>query len=189
MMTCLHPAKSTRAPRGRTSSRLLRFGIRIACELTELLRLPRRFWKTTLIVLPLTLYLALHYRVNITPSMPWTLARVEYGRMPQIGEYMLYEYRGAMEHLPSRTFFKRVVGGPGDAIRVQGRTVWVGDLLIGEAMHETRDGRPLSVISAGRIPDGYLFAKGDHASSFDSRYRESGLVPLDAVIGIAYPVF
>lgn len=184
-MTCLHPSPSTRAPRGRISFLMCR----VAAETTELLRLPRRYWKTTLLVFPIALFLAMHFRVNVSPSMPWTLARVEYGRSPKVGEYMLYDYRGDMAHLPSRTFFKRVVGGPGDEIRVEGQTVWVGEILVGNAMHKTRDGRPLTVISAGRIPDGFLFARGDHASSFDSRYRESGLVPLDAVIGIAYPVF
>jgi conjugal transfer pilin signal peptidase TrbI len=39
------------------------------------------------------------------------------------------------------------------------------------------------------IPPGYFYAKGEHPSSFDSRYRESGLVPFDAVIGVAHPVF
>jgi conjugal transfer pilin signal peptidase TrbI len=160
-------------------------------ELTELLLLPLRYWKTTLLFVPVAIWLSMHYRVNLSPSMPWTLAKVEYGRLPNIGEFMLYEYRGTMVGLPSRTFFKQVAGGPGDRIRVVGRTVWVGNNLIGEAMSHTRAGRPLSVISIsdGAIPDGFLFAKGEHASSFDSRYQESGLVPLDAVIGVAHPVF
>jgi conjugal transfer pilin signal peptidase TrbI len=155
----------------------------------ELLRLPLRYWKATLLFLPVAVWLAMHYRVNLSPSMPWTLASVEYGRLPNVGEFMLYEYRGTLEGLPSRTFFKQAAGGPGDRIRVAGRTVWVGATLVGEAMPHTRDGRPLTVIPEGYIPHGFLFAKGEHPSSFDSRYQESGLVPLDAVIGVAHPVF
>jgi conjugal transfer pilin signal peptidase TrbI len=173
------------ASRGRLAHWRLRAGI----ELVELLRLPLRYWKASLLIVPTALWLAMNYRVNLSPSMPWTLVRVEYGRLPHKGEFMLYEYRGTMEGMPSRTFFKQVVGGPDDRIRVAGRTVWVGSVLIGEAMRRTRAGRPLTIVAEGTIPSGFLFAKGEHPASFDSRYRESGLVPLDAVIGVAHPVF
>ncbi len=173
------------ASRGRLACWLFRVGI----ELVELLRLPLRYWKASLLIVPPALWLAMNYRVNLSPSMPWTLARVEYDRLPNRGEFMLYEYRGTMDGLPSRTFFKQVVGGPGDRIRVVGRTVWVGSQRIGDAMTKTRDGRPLTIVAECTIPSGFLFAKGEHSASFDSRYQESGLVPVDAVIGVAQPVF
>ncbi len=184
-MTRPHPAPPTRAPRGRISHWLFLAGE----ELTELLLLPLRYWKTTLLIVPAVLWLAMHYRVNLSPSMPWTLARVEYGRLPNLGEYMLYEYRGTLDGLPSRTFFKQAAGGPGDRIRVVGRTVWVGSVRVGEAMLHTHAGQPLTIVAEGTLPSGFLFAKGEHPSSFDSRYQESGLVPLDAVIGVAHPIF
>lgn len=180
-----HPAPPTQAPRGRIHS----LSARAWHEVVEILRLPVRYWKASLVILPLAVWLASHYRINISPSMPWNVARVEYGTLPRLGDMMLYEYRGPMTGLPSRTFFKEVVGFPGDTIRVEGRAVWVGDVFMGLAMSRTRDGRPLTPIASGVIPDGYLYAKGEHPASFDSRYRESGLVPLDAVIGVATPVF
>jgi conjugal transfer pilin signal peptidase TrbI len=180
-----HPAPPTRAPRGRIHS----LAARAWHEAVEILKLPARYWLATLVIVPSALWLASHYRLNISPSMPWTVARVEYDTLPRLGETMLYEYRGAMTGLPSRTFFKEVAGLPGDRIRVEGRAVWVGDCFMGLAMPSTRDGKALTPIAPGVIPDGYLYAKGEHPASFDSRYRESGLVPLDAVIGVAYPVF
>ncbi len=150
----------------------------------ELLRLPLRYWKATLLFLPVAIWLALHYRVNLSPSMPWTLARVEYGRLPHLGELVLYEYRGTMQGLPSHTFFKEVAGIPGDVISLEGRAVWIGACYMGLAMTATRKGERLRPIAPGVIPAGYFYAKGEHPASFDSRYRESGLVPFDAVIGV-----
>lgn len=148
-----------------------------------------RYWKASLVILPLAVWLASHYRINISPSMPWTVAQVDYGTLPRLGEMMLYEYRGAMTGLPSRTFFKEVAGIPGDRITIDGHAVWVGDCFMGLAMPSTHDGTPLTPITPGVIPEGTLYARGEHPASFDSRYRESGLVPLDAVIGVATPVF
>lgn len=183
-MTCSHPAPPTRAPRGR----ILHWPFRAGAELLELLRLPCRYGVATLVLIPVAVWLASHYRINVSPSMPWTVARVEYDRMPRPGEDMLYEYRGGMTGLPSRTFFKTAWGFPGDRIHVLGRAVWVEDRYVGVARSQTRHGVPLHPIQPGVIPPGYLFARGAHPGSFDSRYRESGLVPIDAVIGVAHPV-
>jgi conjugal transfer pilin signal peptidase TrbI len=152
--------------------------------------LPARYWRATIILAPLMLLAAMHFRVNVSASLPWSLAYVEYsGRIPAIGEYVVYEFRGDMKGLPSRTFFKQVVGKPGDVIRVEGRSVWVDRLHIGEAATHSRLGTPLTPIRAGVIPPGHLFARGLNPGSFDSRYQESGLVPYDAVIGVAWPIF
>lgn len=183
-MACPHPI--TRAPRGRLYAFLLAW---LGRESLALLRSPLRYWPATLIVVPVLVWAAMHYRFNLSPSLPWTVARVEYGRAPALGEYMLYEYRGPIEGLPSHTFFKRVAGVAGDTVQVDGRTVWVAGRLIGRAAEHTRRGVPLTPIRPGTIPVGYLFAQGDHPASFDSRYAESGLVPIDAVVGVAHPVF
>ncbi len=175
----------TRAPRGRIRI----FMAWLGRESLALLRSPFRYWPATLVILPMLVWSAMHFRVNLSPSLPWTVARVEYGRVPALGEYMLYEYRGPIEGLPSHTFFKRVAGVAGDPVRVEGRTVWVAGRLIGQAAEHTRRGVPLTTIQAAVIPVGYLFAQGDHPASFDSRYAESGLVPIGAVIGVAHPVF
>ncbi|WP_165873406.1 S26 family signal peptidase [Parasulfuritortus cantonensis] len=183
-MACPHPI-FTRAPRGRIYAFLAWLGR----EALALLLSPLRYWPATLIIVPVLVWTAMHYRFNLSPSLPWTVARVEYGRTPARGEYMLYTYRGPIEGLPSHTFFKRVAGIPGDTILVDGRRVWVAGRLVGEAAEHTHKGVRLTTIRPGTIPDGFLFAQGDHPASFDSRYAESGLVPFDAVIGVAHPVF
>lgn len=183
-MACPHPTV-TRAPRGRITAFLG------WCGRQHLLtgRTLVRYWPLTLAAVGLIAWTAMHYRVNLSPSLPWTIARVEYGRLPLRGEYMLYAYHGTFEGLPSRTFFKRVAGVAGDTVRVQGRTVWVAGRYIGVAAERTHRGVPLTLNAPGTIPAGYLFAQGDHPGSFDSRYAESGLVPVGAVIGVAHPVF
>jgi conjugal transfer pilin signal peptidase TrbI len=39
------------------------------------------------------------------------------------------------------------------------------------------------------IPPGYYYVQGTSPDSFDSRYRESGLVRADQVIGKVIPLF
>ena len=50
---------------------------------------------------------------------------------------------------------------------------------------KTSDGKPLTPISATSISEGYVFVAGDHPNSFDSRYEEFGLVPIEKVWGKA----
>lgn len=180
-----YPSNQMQAPRGRIPILVLRLGQ----EARALFRLPVRYGLATLIVAPMLVWAALHYRVNVSASLPWSVARIEYGRVPARGDYMIYRYRGDLPGLPSHTFFKRVAGVAGDTIRVVGRTVWVDDRLIGVAQAMTHAGIVLAPIAPGVIPQGYLFAQGDNPASFDSRYAEEGLVPVDSVLGVAYPVF
>lgn len=52
-------------------------------------------------------------------------------------------------------------------------------------LKRTKYGDPLTPLRAERIPAGYVFVAGDHPRSFDSRYEEFGLVPLDKIWGRA----
>jgi signal peptidase I len=52
-------------------------------------------------------------------------------------------------------------------------------------LDQTTGGDPLTPLSAKIIPEGALFVLGDHPHSFDSRYEEFGLVPVDKIWGKA----
>jgi conjugal transfer pilin signal peptidase TrbI len=62
--------------------------------------------------------------------------------------------------------------------------LWIGRALkIGRPKRQAKDGRPLTSIKPGIIPDGKVFVVGDHERSFDSRYAELGLIPETALQG------
>lgn len=52
-------------------------------------------------------------------------------------------------------------------------------------LRATKEGNILTPLSAIYIPEGYVFVAGDHPRSFDSRYEEFGLVPIDKIWGRA----
>ena len=99
-----------------------------------------------------------------------------------------------ISHLPSWPYAKRVLGLPGDqiqrnqaAIRVEWKnckTNPCSSQLLPLLKH-TRKGKSLTPISVGVIPEGFIFVAGHNPQSFDSRYEEFGLVPLEKVWGKA----
>jgi type IV secretory pathway protease TraF len=67
-------------------------------------------------------------------------------------------------------------------------------------LKQTKEGNPLTplsiknipegrntqgIIPEGIIPKGYVFVAGDNLNSFDSRYEEFGLVPVEKIWGKA----
>ncbi|MFX6119214.1 S26 family signal peptidase, partial [Acinetobacter baumannii] len=52
-------------------------------------------------------------------------------------------------------------------------------------LDKTKEGKLLTPLSISIVPEGYIFVVGDNIRSFDSRYEEFGLVPLDKVWGKA----
>ena len=91
--------------------------------------------------------------------------------------------------LHGQPFFKRVVGVPGDLITVQERLVLVNGEPMGIAKTRTHDRRPLTPIAPQVIPRGQFFVHGASDDSFDSRYRESGLVKQEQVVALVQPLF
>ena len=162
-------------------------------ECRDLARFLRHHWFATVLIV-LVYAAAKHWLwFNISPSLPYNLVWLEYGATPQRGELMLYRFAGptlpGIEHLNALPFFKRAAGMPGDEIRVVNRIVSVGDTRIGFARYHASSGLALDPIPAGVIPAGYIFAQADSPDSFDSRYAQSGLVPVDRILGVAHPIF
>ena len=84
---------------------------------------------------------------------------------------------------------KKIVGRPGDEIIVRDRDVWVSGRKVGTAKPLTRKGQPLTVVTPGVIPEGYVFVAGTHKDSFDSRYAEFGFIQIADIKGYAKVLF
>jgi conjugal transfer pilin signal peptidase TrbI len=132
---------------------------------------------------------------NWTPSIPYRVVLVQYGRRQtlQRGDFIVYAFDGPAQRtypgLRAQPFFKQIRGVPGDRVTAIDRQVFVNGLPVGLAKTATFDRRPLTPIAATIIPPGYYYVQGSHPDSFDSRYRESGLVRADQVIGKVLPLF
>lgn len=162
-------------------------------EWRDLASFLRRHWIISTVVL--VLYLAAKHWlwVNVTPSLPYRLVWLEYGGQPQRGDLMVFRFSGeplpGMGYVDGVPFFKRVAGLPGDRIEVVERVVSVAGVRVGYAKPHTREGQRLDPIAAGVVPEGYLFGQADSDDSFDSRYAQSGLVPMTRVVGVAHVIF
>lgn len=131
---------------------------------------------------------------NWTPSLPYTVALLHSGKPPlRRGDFIVFAFAGdGVRHYPGlagQPFFKIVRGLPGDRVSVDGREVLINGEPVGFAKTHAFDRRPLEPIAAGVIPPGRYYVQGLSPDSFDSRYRESGLVRLEQVIGVVDPIF
>jgi len=107
------------------------------------------------------------------------------------GDLVVYRYEGEeLMHLrKGQRFFKRIVGLPGDRISVEDRRVLVNGTDVGIAKQYTLEGKRLEPLVPGVIPLDYFYVQGTHEMSFDSRYRESGLVHASQIIGKVDVIF
>lgn len=131
---------------------------------------------------------------NWTPSLPYSVALLQYGpHTLRRGDYVVFSFAGeaqaAYPGLRGQPFFKIVRGMPGDAVTVEDRLVAINGEFVGRAKTHAYDRRPLEPISATVIPPGYFYVQGTSPDSFDSRYRASGLVRAEQVLGTVVPLF
>ena len=82
-----------------------------------------------------------------------------------------------------------VKGLPGDTVTVQDRRVLINGESVGQAKTQTFDHRALDPIQPTVIPPGSYYVQGSSPDSFDSRYRSSGLIRAEQVIGLVRPLF
>ena len=74
-------------------------------------------------------------------------------------------------------------------VTVDGREVRINGEPVGIAKTHAFDRKPLEPIASGVIPPGRFYVQGLSPDSFDSRYRQSGLVRAEQVIGVVDPIF
>jgi signal peptidase I len=94
------------------------------------------------------------------------------------------------EYVGQLLFTKRVIGLPGDHV-IRNKTQLTIKAQNGSfsmslpLLTKTKEEEPLTPLSLNVIPKGTYFVIGDHLRSFDSRYEEFGLIPLEKIYGKA----
>lgn len=110
-----------------------------------------------------------------------------FGGKPELGDVIVFESNMKTEAGADKMLIKRVIGVPGDVIRITGGKVYVNNEVIDDSY--TNPDANGEHYTSGEIedlvvPGDCLFVLGDNRSvSIDSRYPSVGLVPYDAVIG------
>lgn len=112
---------------------------------------------------------------------------ISYGK--PINEIKRGMYVNFDHHLSFCKITKKVKGIPGDRIKVSCGHVLVDGVDVGLLQPTTRYGDKLHPIAEGVVPEGYLFVSGSHPESFDSRYAEFGLVPIEKIEEEICPIF
>lgn len=105
-------------------------------------------------------------------------------REPSHGEVVVFQYPADRQ----RRFIKRIVGVPGDEIRIANWTVYVN----GQPLEETdyTNGPTYSNFGPVIVPEDTYFVLGDNRNlSEDSRNPKVGFVPRDHIIGRALVVY
>ncbi|KIL36563.1 signal peptidase I [Gordoniibacillus kamchatkensis] len=110
-------------------------------------------------------------------------------RQPKRGEVIVL-------HAPEgKDYIKRVIGLPGETVKVEGDNVFVNGKVIDEPWIKDAVNRehqkgglynPSKNFPETKVPDDAVFVLGDHRSvSKDSRYEDPGFIPLNKVVGRA----
>lgn len=131
---------------------------------------------------------------NWTPSLPYRVALVHPAPAAlRRGDYIVFAFEGdAQTYYPGlrgQPFFKIVRGLPGDTVTVADRVVAINGEAVGRAKVRAYDHRALEPIQPTVIPPDHYYVQGTSPDSFDSRYRISGLVRAEQVIGVVQPLF
>ncbi|MBW8309697.1 MAG: S26 family signal peptidase [Candidatus Paracaedibacteraceae bacterium] len=125
-----------------------------------------------------------HIVRNNSDSLPFKSFIHLTNKKPKKGDYTLVDSLWYETKL-----IKKVVGIAGDRISYTAKgELKVADLIVGSQKTKSKDGRHLTPLKAQIIPEGQVFLYAPHPSSFDSRYEELGLTPIEALQGTAYPV-
>lgn len=147
-----------------------------------------RLWKWgTLYVILLVILVTQVKLVYLTSeSIPYKYCVQFYNLKPEKGDLCVFDYypkgKTRKESNETRfTFIKYIAGVAGDYVKREGNKIYVNGKLIGEAKGESE----LHPIDSIVIPKGYVFVKGTHKDSLDSRYKEFGLVKEEAIKGKA----
>lgn len=99
---------------------------------------------------------------------------------PHHGDVIVFHYPAN----PQEDYIKRLIGLPGDEIRVEGGVVYIN----GQAMQEPYIASPPAYDGNWLIPDGSFFVLGDNRNQ-SSDSHSWGFVPIENVVGKALVVY
>ena len=156
----------------------------IARALNQRIPVPVYFLALVILAVPASVHVVANYRIGIDPqllpSLPWRLALIDLGdREVGRGDFVAFralgiavEVEGTTIHPDGTWLLKRVVGVPGDVVRVDAAGLHVnGDLVApGLVLAGTLGHPPAHWFREEVIPEGRLYVAGLHPQSYDSRY-------------------
>ncbi|MBL0941403.1 MAG: S26 family signal peptidase [Alphaproteobacteria bacterium] len=129
--------------------------------------------------------------LNQSPSLNHKAFFIVKGLPARKGD--LVSFRGhKAKYFSDVIFTKKIVGVAGEKIIRQSNMLWIeekGRTPIFPLLPVTDEGEALTPLQATLIPQGYMFVKGDHPRSFDSRYEEFGLVKVGSFIGRTFALW
>lgn len=123
-------------------------------------------------------------RINVSDSLPYRLfisRKLETVRRDAYVSFFIKEGRYPL--------VKQIVGIPGDQVENVSGSVFVNGKDRGKVLEKTPSGNIVSPINCKKIPEGHVFVSASHENSFDSRYNEFGLIPIDQIQEELWPVF
>ncbi len=127
--------------------------------------------------------------LNLTESLPGTIFIVEKGVTPARGELVAFRWEANWPYPYGSVFVKKLIGLPGSVVTANGRDFFVDGNSVGRAKERARTGEPLDIGLIGTIPEGHYYVAGSHPDSLDSRYRLTGWVGRNQIIGKAHRIF
>ena len=127
--------------------------------------------------------------VNATESLPHTLFLIHKGEAIKRGDYVAFRWNGGGPYPAGVTFIKIVAGVPGDTVSRFNRAYYVNGTYVGTAKTYARNGQPLALMETGVLKSDEYYVQAPHPDSLDSRYRLTGWIAKDRIIGRAYALF
>ncbi len=126
---------------------------------------------------------------NMTASLNGHFYVYHKGAEIHRGDLVAFRWRGGATYPRGVTFIKQVVGVPGDVVRREGNSFWVGNHYVGVAKPVSKAGVPLEPATAGVIQAGEFFVATSSPDSLDSRYALTGNVKHYEILGPAHEIF
>ncbi len=105
------------------------------------------------------------------------------------GDLLFWKPQVALGHVKQPYVLKQVAGVPGDHLLVENERVYINGQLVAEGMPllNTSKVKPEEFHRDEIIPQGFVFMRGTHPRSNDSRYW--GYLPIASVSGRAWEIF
>ena len=104
------------------------------------------------------------------------------GGEPEYHDVVVFESDLYLDETHNKMLIKRVIGAPGDTLRIEDGAVYLNGTLLEEDYINPNDSR--TNMEEFTVPEGKLFVMGDNRNnSVDSRDERVGFVDMDRVMG------
>ncbi len=146
----------------------------------------------SIITLGLIIFLTKGYLIviNKSDSLPLRWALIKKGVFPaKKGEIFAFFTDGGGFYKKKKVFVKKLASRFGSVIEVEGDRVFVDGKYIGNIRQHSSSGKRINVNNQKIVKKRQYFAFADHPRSFDSRYKEIGLINEKNIIGTAIFIF